>query len=261
MDLHLAGKAFLVAGGSAGLGLATARLLAEEGARVAICGRDATRLHGALDELRRLQPLCSGRALDLRDGPALAGWVDGSAQEMGRLDGLLVNSGGPPRGGLDHFDDGAWQAAWELTLLSAIRLVRAARPHLKASGGGSILAVTSGSAREPIEGLLLSNVLRPGVAALMKSLSQSLAAEGIRCNSLAPGFIDTARLRSLERDMAGEAGRDPAAQEALLCAQVPLGRYGHVEEFARAALFLLSPASSYLSGVQVAVDGGRLRGM
>ena len=259
MDLNLAGKAFLVAGGSAGLGLGTARLLVEEGARVALCGRDAARLDLALAGLRIVEPACTGRALDLRDPVALEAWVAEAARDFGRLDGLLVNAGGPPRGGFDAFDDAAWQAAWELTLLSAVRLVRAARPHLKAVGGGSILAVTSGSAREPIDSLLLSNVLRPGVTGLMNSLSRTLAPEGIRCNCLAPGFIDTERLRSLEAALAAEAGHSPARQEALLCAEVPLGRYGRVDEFARAAVFLLSPASSYISGVQLAVDGGRLR--
>lgn len=261
MKLDLEGRAFLVAGGTAGLGLGVACLLAEEGARVSICGRDPVRLEGALEVLRGHDPHARGMALDLRDGLALERWVEESSRAFGRLDGLLVNAGGPPRGGLDAFDDAAWQDAWTLTLLSAVRLARAARPHLRDSGGGSILAVTSGSAREPIDSLLLSNVLRPGVAALMNSLSRTLAGEGIRCNSLAPGFIDTERLRSLEAAMAREGRRSPAEQEARLCAEVPLGRYGRVDEFARAAVFLLSPASSYISGVQVAVDGGRLRSL
>jgi len=300
VKLDLEGRAFLVAGGTAGLGLGVACLLAEEGARVSICGRDPVRLEGALEVLRGHDPHARGMALDLRDGLALERWVEESSRAFGRLDGLLVNAGGPPRGGLDAFDDAAWQDAWTLTLLSAVRLARAARPHLRDSGGGSILAafddaawqdawtltllsavrlaraarphlrdsgggsilaVTSGSAREPIDSLLLSNVLRPGVAALMNSLSRTLAGEGIRCNSLAPGFIDTERLRSLEAAMAREGRRSPAEQEARLCAEVPLGRYGRVDEFARAAVFLLSPASSYISGVQVAVDGGRLRSL
>ncbi|MFA7329966.1 MAG: SDR family oxidoreductase [Candidatus Delongbacteria bacterium] len=259
MDLQVKDRAFLVAGGSAGLGLGTATLLAREGARVSICGRDPVRLQTALDDLHVLDPRAHGRALDLRDGAALAAWVDEAARLFGRLDGVLVNAGGPPRGGLESLDDAAWQAAWELNLLSAVRLVRAVRPHLRAAGGGSIVAVTSGSAREPIDGLLLSNVLRPGVGALMKSLSRELAPEGIRCNSLAPGFIDTERLRSLEAAMAAEAGRTRVEQEARLCAEVPLGRYGRVEEFAHAAVFLLAPVSSYLSGVQLPVDGGRQR--
>lgn len=261
MNLELTGRAFLVAGGSDGLGLGVAGHLAREGARVSICGRDPHRLEKALECLRPVDPLARGQVLDLRDGEALHAWVEESARAFGRLDGVLVNAGGPPRGGLDAFDDAAWQDAWTLTLLSAVRLVRAARPFLRESGGGSIVAVTSGSTREPIDSLLLSNVLRPGVAALMNSLSRTLAPEGIRCNSLAPGFIDTARLRSLEAALAEEAGRTPAEQEERLVAEVPLGRYGRVEEFARAAVFLLSPAASYISGVQLAVDGGRLRSL
>jgi 3-oxoacyl-[acyl-carrier protein] reductase len=258
MDLDLAGRFFLVAGGTRGLGLGVAQALLAEGAAVSICGRDPARLAEAL---AGLGGLAEGRAVDLCDPAALAGWVEEAATRHGSLDGLLINAGGPPKGAFEAFDDAGWQAAFTLTLLSAVRLARAARPHLVASGGGSLVALTSTSVREPIDFLILSNVMRAGVASLVKSLARSWAGEGIRVNSLIPGFIATERLAFLEGALAAEAGRPAAEQRRLLEAEIPLGRYGAVAEFARAAAFLLSPASSYVTGASLVVDGGRLRGI
>ena len=144
-------------------------------------------------------------------------------------------------------------------MLSSVRMIRAVLPHLRARGGGSILAVTSSSVKEPIDILLLSNVMRSGVVSLLKSLSRELAAEHIRVNNLVPGRILTDRVKSLDAIGAKSAGRSVAEQQAMQEGQIPWGRYGTIEEFGRAGAFLLSEAASYITGETLIVDGGAMK--
>lgn len=262
MDLHLRDRVILVAGSSRGLGFAIARRLAQEGAQPVLGARDATALAQAAEAIQADTGVsCFHQMLDVRSADSVRDWVAAAQARHGHIDGLVVNAGGPPAGRFDDFDDAPWQAAFELTLLSAVRLIREALPALRAQGSASILVMTSSSVKEPIDHLLLSNVMRAGVAGLAKSLSKQLAPEGIRVNTLVPGLIATERLDYLDT-VAGQAlGRSAQQQRADNESRVPLGRYGEPAEFAQAAAFLLSDAASYITGATLVVDGGAMRSL
>ena len=262
MDLHLRDRVYLVAAGSRGLGYAIGRQLALAGARVVLGSRNIEDVEAAA---RRLCEECgsvvSGASLDMSDARSIQRWVAEAEERFGRIDGVLVNAGGPPPGGFDDFDDAAWQAAFQLTLMSAVRLVREALPALRRSDAASILMLTSSSVKEPIDILLLSNVMRSGVSSLAKSLSRSLAAEGIRVNNLIPGQIYTDRIKALDAKLAETNGVDVSEQRASNESLIPLGRYGDPEEFGKAGAFLLSPAASYITGASLVVDGGTMKSL
>jgi 3-oxoacyl-[acyl-carrier protein] reductase len=182
-------------------------------------------------------------------------------EQFGGIDILFANTGGPPAGTVLSFDDQAWQAAFELLLLSVVRSVRLVVPSMRARGGGSILVGTSSSVKEPIANLALSNVLRSGVTSLAKTLSLELAPDKIRVNTLIPGRIDTDRVRWLDEVNAKKNGISVADVQARALASIPIGRYGEPDDFGRTAAFLLSDAASYITGAAVQVDGGLIKGL
>lgn len=255
MDLGLDGARALVGGGSGGLGGAVATALAGEGARVALVARSSDRLDAAAAAL----PGAVAVPADLASRDGAAGAVSAAAAAFGGLDLLLVNSGGPPPGTFEELDEAAWERAIDGTLHSALRLIRAALPHLRASDRPAILVILSSSAREPIPGLTTSNLIRPGLAGLIKSLTAEIAP--IRINGLAPGRIATARIAQLDAATAERAGTSPEAVSAGLIGRIPLGRYGEPAELGRIGAFLLSPAASYVTGAIVPVDGGMVRSL
>lgn len=260
MDLGLKNKVVMVAAASKGLGYGIAQVVAQEGAKVSIGSRTEADILAAATKLNQeTDAETLGTVLDVRDLASIESWVAATVARFGGIDGLVVNAGGPPAGNFDDFDDAQWQAAFELTLMSNVRMIRAALPHLRARGGGSILAVTSSSVKEPIDILLLSNVMRSGVVSLVKSLSRQLAPEQIRVNNLVPGRILTDRVRSLDEIGAKNSGRSVAAQQAAQEKQIPWGRYGTIQEFGKAGAFLLSDAASYITGETLIVDGGAMR--
>jgi len=242
MDLGLAGKRILVCGGSRGLGRAVADTLRAEGAQVRIVARTVTGLE---------QAGFAATAADLSTAAGVAA-AAAAARADGPTDGILVNSGGPTPGAAFELGDEEWQHAFELLLLGPLRLLRALRDNL--ADPSSVLFVTSSSVRQPIPALDTSNVLRPAVAALVKTLALQLAPH-TRVNSIAPGRFDTERVRSLDAARAEQASLTLEQQQERTARSIPLGRYGDPPEFGRVAAFLLSPAASYISGAAIQVDG------
>jgi 3-oxoacyl-[acyl-carrier protein] reductase len=258
MDLGLQGKVALVAAASAGLGYGVARALAAEGARVSICSRHPDTAHAAAKQLTNETGAdIISTACDVSKPEQIQAWVEETVAKWGQIDALLVNAGGPPSATFKELSDEQWRAAFELTLMSAVRMIRAAIPHMK--NGGAILTITSSSIREPIPRLGLSTVMRAGVAGLVKTLADELAEDGIRVNNLMPGRIDTDRVRQLDQNAAAKQGISVEEVRQQSIARIPLKRLGTIDDFGAAAAFLLSPAAQYITGATLRVDGGMMR--
>jgi 3-oxoacyl-[acyl-carrier protein] reductase len=260
MDLGLGSLTVLVAASSKGLGRATALQLAREGARVVICARGREALHDTRDEIAALGAEVLALPVDLTAPEAAQTLVDATMEHFGQLDILIGNAGGPPPGDFDSVDESAWEEAIQLTLMSFVRLCRAAIPAVRQSSHGSILAFTSMSVKQPLPNLVLSNSLRLAVTGLVKSLANELGPAGVRVNAICPGWTRTDRVEQLLQDRAQRNGTSTEVEAAKITEAIPLGRMAAPEEFARAAAFLASPAASYVNGVSLLVDGGICRG-
>ena len=260
MDLGLKGKVAMVAGASRGLGYAVARGLAAEGALVSMSSRNDEAIRAAAGKIASetgTQPFAC--AVDVRSAESIKAGFDATVAKFGGVDLLFVNAGGPPAGTSLSFDDATWQGAFELLVLSAVRMVRLCAPSMKQRGGGSIVVSTSSAVKEPIPNLALSNVVRSSVSALSKTLANELAADNIRVNHLLPGRIDTDRIRELDSIRAKATGTSPEDVKAGFAKAVPLGRYGTAEEYGSAAVFLFSDAARYITGASLQVDGGMIK--
>lgn len=250
MDLGLTGRTFIATGASRGLGRACVDTLVAEGAHVVVSARSAEALapieaaHG--DAVRVL--VADNSAADT---PARL--IKAATEGFGRLDGALLSVGGPPAGVAMDATDAQWSAAFDSVFLGGVRLMREIGGALASGDGGSMVAVLSSSVRVPIPGLSISNGLRPGLAMVAKDLAGELGPDGVRVNGLMPGRVHTERIDELDA-LSGDA----QATRQRIEAKIPLRRYGRPEEFAAVAAFLLSPASSYLTGAMIPVDGGQL---
>jgi 3-oxoacyl-[acyl-carrier protein] reductase len=245
MDLGLKGKRALVQGASTGLGRAVAEALAAEGAKVAICARDKTRLEAAGRELGAAATI----ACDLSNPGAGTEAVKQARAKLGGLDILVTNTGGPPKGQFAEITAEQWAAGFQGLWMSAVESIQAALPGMREARWGRILLVTSAAAKEPIAGLTVSNGLRAGLLGLAKSLSQEVAGQGVTVNALLPGYTDTERLKELKVPV------------DKMTAQIPAGRLGRPEEFGALAAFLASERAAYITGQALAIDGGYLRGI
>lgn len=249
MDLGISGRRAAVAASSAGLGYGTAAALAADGVRVAICGRDEQRLDAAVEALRA----DGGDVVGIRsDVSGLEGgrrFVADAIEQLGGVDILVANAGGPPAGGFDSTATEEYAKAFELNALSTVGMCEAAVPAMRQAGWGRVLAITSASVRQPTPALMLSTMARAGATGFLKSLALEIASDGVTVNSIQPGLHATDRLRSLYGDNVDQAAAD-----------VPMGRVGSATEFGQIAAFLCSEQASYLTGAAVPVDGGRSDG-
>ena len=261
MDLGLHNKIAFVAGASRGLGAATARQLAREGARVVINARNAVTL-AATAEAIRAETGAHVLAVpgDVTSAADIQRALAETVQHFGGLDILITNSGGPKLGTFDDLDDAAWLAASNLMLMSAVRLIRAALPALRQSATPCVLAITSSSVKQPLPNLILSNSVRLAVIGLIKSLALELGPQGIRFNSILPAFTETERMTELMTDRARRNGTTMEDEIKKQAAVSPFGRMASPHEFANVATFLCSPVASYLTGVMLSVDGGMYKG-
>jgi 3-oxoacyl-[acyl-carrier protein] reductase len=261
MDLKLKGLRALVTGSSKGLGYATSLALAREGCRLVINSRDQSRVSAAAAQITAETNIKAlGLVGDLADPDVPARLVNEAARLLGGLDILITNAGGPPSGAFEVLDEADWQKAVDLTLMSHVRLIKAALPFLRKSKAASVLTITSYSVKQPIPNLVLSNSIRAATVGLTKSLALELGQDGIRFNSILPAWTNTERVVDLMTFRAKQNGTTVKKEMALQSRDSPLGRMGNPEEFANAAVFLVSPAASYITGALLAVDGGMIKG-
>jgi 3-oxoacyl-[acyl-carrier protein] reductase len=263
MDLGLTQKVALVTAASKGLGRACASALAAEGATVVIASRNHEALEQTAQEIRQAsQSTVLALPTDLRHPTEIIALVQRTVDAFGGIDILVNNAGGPPAGTFEEFSDEEWQAAFNLTFLSVVRLIRAVLPSMRQRPGGRIIQIVSSSVKQPIEGLLLSNALRPGVIGLAKTLSRELAPDQITVNNVCPGRMLTDRIRhgsSVQARMAQGLSEEEALSE--LAQDIPLGRIGRPEELGALVAFLASQQAGYITGTTLQVDGGLIQSM
>src|SRR5713101_4693131 len=262
MDLGLRGKIAVIGGASKGIGKATALGFAREGAKIVICARDPNLLHGTAEQIRH-QTGAEVLAVpgDLSQAEVIERLIDEAVSHFGTVHVLVANTGGPPLGGFGKMSDADWENAFALNFLSTVRLIRKVLPHMEKQQWGRIISVMSMSVKEPLDGLILSNGVRPAVVGMAKTLSREVGKHNITVNTVLPGRILTDRLKGGIAARAQRANKsfDEALKESA--ADVPLRRIGDPQEMANLIVFLASEAASYVNGVSIQVDGGLVRGL
>lgn len=262
MDLGLSGKVALVAGASRGLGRAAALELAREGAQVAILSRSQADIRAAAAAIGdETGADLLAIAADVTNEEQVQQAVEQTVARFGGLQILVANAGGAPAGRFDDLDDAMWRDGWELNFFSNVRLIRAALPHLRAVGWGRIIAITSISVKQPVDDLLLSNSVRPGVVGLVRSLATQLGPDGITVNNLAPGYTLTARIQELFAARAARGGSTRGEEIDAVARAIPVGRMADPAEQGAVVAFLASEQAAYITGQTILVDGGVYRGL
>jgi 3-oxoacyl-[acyl-carrier protein] reductase len=263
MDLGLKGKVAAVCGASAGMGRSVAEALAAEGCDLFLVARREEALSVLAGELRRK---CGGKVLfcaaDLSSGEECSRSLKELHEAYGRCDILVANAGGPPSGSFEEVcTEEALRRGWELTFMSSVRMIRGVLPGMRERKWGRIVAITSVSVHEPIPGLALSNAYRPGLTGLLKTIASEAAADGVTVNSVCPGYTRTERLQELAASLSAKSQATPEEIYREWSASIPAGRLAEPSEIAAAVSFLCSQAASYITGVALPVDGGRLKGL
>jgi 3-oxoacyl-[acyl-carrier protein] reductase len=262
MDLGLKNKVALVAGGSMGLGLAVAKTLSREGARIAICALDDPYLPQAKEEIIKET---GGEVItipaDITNAEEAKNFIRRAVDHYGTLDVLVNNAGGPPSKPFFDIDDNLWEFGFRLNLLSTILMTREAVPIMKAKRWGRIINMTSISVKQPIDGLILSNTIRSGVIGFAKSLSNELASFNITVNNVCPGYTMTERVREVSKAVAAREGTTPEAIIKRWESEIPMGRLGKPEELAGLVAFLASEIAGFITGAAIQIDGGYYKGV
>jgi 3-oxoacyl-[acyl-carrier protein] reductase len=262
VDLGLRGKNVLVLASSKGLGKACALQFAREGANIMLTSRDEELLSRTADEIKsETGANVHFKKCDITQRNEVDELVADTVEKLGSIDVLVNNAGGPPAGNFNDFEDEHWQGAFELTLLSLVRTVRAVTPNMRKNGGGRIVNIASSSFKQPIDGLILSNTFRTAINGLSKSLSQELGKDGILINTIGPGRIGTDRVGELDQMVAEKKGVSAEEVKAAMESGIPLGRYGEPEEFAKMVVFLCSGANTYVTGQSLLIDGGMVKAL
>ncbi|MFC1607994.1 SDR family oxidoreductase [Candidatus Latescibacterota bacterium] len=262
MNLGIKGKSAIICGASKGLGKSCAEVLASEGVNIVLCSRNFDRI---FDTARTISETYGTEAIPVACDIAHPDSPDKLVREakgkLGGVDILVNNAGGPPPGTFADLDDNAWEAAYNLTLMSAVRMTRAVLPMMVAEEWGRVITLASISVKQPVAGLMLSNSLRSAVVGMAKTLSQEVADKGVLINTIATGMFDTERIRSLFDDRAQRQGITPEKARKQLEATVPMKRIGNPEELAWLVAFLASERASYITGATISVDGGAFGGL
>jgi 3-oxoacyl-[acyl-carrier protein] reductase len=261
MDLGLRNRVAIVAAGSKGLGRAVAEELAAEGAPVVIAARGQAALEAVRDRIRERGGRAHAVVADVSIADDIARVVTEAERVFGPVQILVTNSGGPRSGRFETLSPEDWEAATRILLTSAVTFARAVLPGMRARRWGRILAITSIAAKQPVDGLMLSNSLRSAVTAFARTLANEVASEGITVNSLMPGYTRTERVVDLAEQMAAAQETTPDAIVGRWEAEIPMHRLGEPREFAALAAFLASDRASYITGQSIAVDGGWIRGL
>jgi len=258
MDLGLTGKVAIVAAASKGIGFAIARELTKEGCRVSICGRTEETLEAAAAEIG---DETRSYVVDVSNPDDLSWWIEQTVQDLGPIDILVTNTGGPPAGGLAQMTDEQWQQGFDGTLMNIVRLVRELQPAMAEKGWGRIVHITSLVAKEPSRLLPISSTLRAGIMALTRVQAVEYAANGVTVNSVLPGHTMTDRQTHLAEIRAQRDGITPVEALERQAAEIPMKRMGTPEEIAAAVVFLCSDQAGYITGTNILVDGGLTRGL
>jgi 3-oxoacyl-[acyl-carrier protein] reductase len=262
VDLGLKGRSVIVCASSEGIARAAAEKFAEEGARVAMCSRDARKLNAAADGIRaRYAAEVFAVPLDVTDAAAVEQFVADVAQKFGSVDVCVTNAGGPPPRMFLSTNTEEWHRAVELNFMSVVYFAHAVLPHMQKKHWGRLVTLTSVSVRQPVSDLIYSNAVRAGVLGLVKSLSNEFGRDGITVNNVAPGYTATERLRQLVRKRAAETSQSEDVCMRQLGEQAALQRVGQAEEVADAVVWLASDRASYITGQTLLVDGGLFKGI
>lgn len=264
MDLGINGKVALVGASAGGLGLATAQRLASEGCNVAICDINADALPGAREAVMEAG---GGKirvftySVDLSDASAITEMVSAIQKDLGSIDILVTNAGGPPPGTFDDATDAKWLRAYELTFMSTVRLIRSVLPEMKTKGWGRIINLASRALLEPIPNLMISNATRLAVSGMAKTLAPEIASSGITINNIGPGPTSTDRAIELAGARAKKKGISVEEELELTAKQIPHGRLGKPEEVAATAAFFASELAGHITGTTLLVDGGETKAL